>query len=81
MNPNENILNQIKFKIAKVSDAEEILSIYSYYTLNTAITFEIETPTLEEFKNRIEKTLKKYPYIIVVKDKEIIGYAFIQDHL
>ena len=76
MNPNENILNQIKFKIAKVSDAEEILSIYSYYTLNTAITFEIETPTLEEFKNRIEKTFKKYPYIIVVKDKEIIGYAY-----
>ena len=76
MNPNENILNQIKFKIAKVSDAEEILSIYSYYTLNTAITFEIETPSLDEFKNRIEKTLKKYPYIIVVKDKEIIGYAY-----
>jgi L-amino acid N-acyltransferase YncA len=46
MNPKENILNQIKFKIAKVSDAEGILSIYSYYTLNTAISFEIVPPTL-----------------------------------
>jgi phosphinothricin acetyltransferase len=76
-NSDNNILNKIKFKIANVSNAEEILSIYSYYVLNTAISFEIETPTIEEFKSRIEKTLKKYPYIIVVKDNEIIGYSYV----
>lgn len=61
---------------ATVQDAEEILSIYKYYVENTAITFECIVPTLEDFTGRIEKTLKKYPYLVAEQDGEIIGYAY-----
>jgi hypothetical protein len=44
--------------------------------LNTAITFEYDVPTLEEFRSRIENTLKKYPYLVAERNGEIIGYAY-----
>lgn len=63
-------------RIATVNDAEKLLNIYSYYVENTAITFEYDVPTLEEFVQRIENVLKKYPYLIVEKDGEMLGYAY-----
>ena len=63
-------------RVATERDAEEILKIYEHYIRNTAITFECIVPTVEEFSGRIEKTLKKYPYLVYEQDGEIIGYAY-----
>ena len=43
-------------KIEKVSiaDAEELLAIYAPYVEETAISFEYEVPSVDEFRNRIE---------------------------
>ena len=41
---------------ARPEDAARILEKYDYYVKKTAITFEYVTPTLEEFKNRMEKS-------------------------
>ena len=54
----------MNIRIATTEDAKELLSIYKYYVENTTITFEYDTPTIEEFKNRIKNTLVKYPYIV-----------------
>ena len=72
------IMNEIKIRSASVNDAEALLKIYSYYVENTAISFEWEVPSLEEFKGRIENTLKKYPYIVAENEEtgEILGYAY-----
>ena len=61
---------------AKLKDAERLLEIYDYYVKNTAITFEYTTPTIEEFRGRMEKTMQKYPYLVAVKDEKIAGYAY-----
>ena len=63
-------------RTATANDAEAILNIYAYYVENTAITFEYDVPTIEEFIQRIENTLKKYPYLVAEKDGEILGYAY-----
>ena len=72
--------NNITLRIATIKDAEEILSIYSYYVLNTAISFEWTVPSLQDFSERIDNTLKKYPYIVAEisknNQKRIIGYAY-----
>ena len=59
-----------------LDDAVAIQEIYSYYVENTAITFEYEVPTVDEFKNRISKTLKFYPYLVYEEDGVILGYAY-----
>lgn len=40
---------------ATMEDAERILEIYDYYVRNTAITFEYDTPSLDEFKRRMKR--------------------------
>ena len=66
----------IEIRNAKTSDADRLLEIYDYYVQNTAITFEYETPSLEEFTARIEHTMKRYPYLVVEVDGRIEGYAY-----
>lgn len=54
--------DKLHIRTAQISDAEELLAIYKPYIENTAITFEYDIPSIEEFANRIKTTLKKYPY-------------------
>lgn len=69
-------MSGIEIRTATVDDAEALLNIYGYYVTHTAISFEYEVPTAEAFKRRIGNTLKKYPYLAAVQDKEILGYAY-----
>ena len=46
------------------ADAQAIQTIYAPYVENTAITFEYEVPSVQEFEKRISKTIEKYPYLV-----------------
>lgn len=59
-----------------LSDAKELAEIYNYYVINTAFTFEYDAVSTEEFKSRIEQISAKYPYFVVQKNDEILGYAY-----
>lgn len=61
---------------AVLADAPRLVEIYDYYVRNTAITFEYETPTPAEFQERMRKTMRRYPYLVIVKDGVIEGYAY-----
>ena len=69
-------MQNIQIRAVCGDDAEALLSIYRYYVQNTAISFEWEVPSLEEFRARIVHTLKKYPYLAAVQDGQILGYAY-----
>ena len=43
----------MQIRVAEERDAATLLEIYSYYVEKTAITFEYETPSIEEFTHRI----------------------------
>lgn len=62
--------------MATVADAAALREIYLPYVRTTAVTFELEDPTLEDFTERVRKTLERYPYIVAVEDGEIVGYAY-----
>lgn len=61
---------------ATPEDAQRLVEIYGYYVANTAISFEYEVPSLEEFRSRIENTLEAFPYLVVEEDGKIWGYAY-----
>ena len=69
--------NEIKIRPATEADAAEILNIYAPYITDTAITFEYDVPTLEEFTGRIRHTLEKYPYLVAEQNGKILGYAYV----
>lgn len=66
----------ITVRNAVLEDAGRILEIYSYYVQNTAISFEYETPTLDEWKARMVRTMSRYPYLVIEEDGVIRGYSY-----
>lgn len=69
-------MDTVTIRNVSIKDAERILEIYAYYVKKTAITFEYEVPTLNEFQNRIKNTLKRYPYLVIERGGVIQGYAY-----
>ena len=66
----------IKLRMAVPADAETLLDIYAPYVMETAVSFEYDVPTVDEFRKRIETILKKYPYLVAEVDGEVCGYAY-----
>ncbi|WP_417765018.1 GNAT family N-acetyltransferase [Sinanaerobacter sp. ZZT-01] len=66
----------VSIRMATEADAEEILKIYSPYVTDTVISFEYEIPSITEFSRRIKDTLQMYPYIVILEEKHIVGYAY-----
>ena len=67
----------MRIRRATENDAEALLKIYAPYVEHTAITFEYEVPSVEEFRSRIRHTLEKYPYLVAEEDGELLGYAYV----
>lgn len=68
-------MSNIKLRPATGADAQAILAIYAPYVRETAITFEYETPTIAQFRARIEQTIGAYPYLVAEGQSGIVGYA------
>lgn len=66
----------ITVRDARPEDAERILGIYDYYCKNTAVSFEYDTPSLTEFRERMRKTMSFYPYLVAEDDGVVQGYAY-----
>ncbi len=61
---------------ATPDDAPRLLEIYSWYVERTAVSFEYGTPSLEEFRGRMARTMEKYPWLVVEEDGAVLGYAY-----
>jgi phosphinothricin acetyltransferase len=57
-------------------DAASLLAIYRPYVENTAVSFEVTTPTLAEFAARIRKALDKWQWLVADDNGECAGYAY-----
>ena len=61
---------------ATLYDADRLLEIYSYYVEKTAITFEYDTPSVEEWASRMNRIMERFPFLVIEQDGEIQGYAY-----
>jgi phosphinothricin acetyltransferase len=65
---------------ARPGDAGGILDIYAPYIERTSFTFETETPSIEQFSERIRTYLINYPWLIYEDKGMIAGYAYAARH-
>lgn len=63
-------------RLATPLDAKGILDIYAPYIENTSFTFETETPSLEQFAERINHYLENWPWLVCDDNGIIAGYAY-----
>ena len=72
-----NYREDIKFRKVTVDDAAAIIEIYKPYVEDYAVSFDVEVPTEEEIKHRIEKYSSKYPFIVATDEAgKVLGYAY-----
>ena len=69
-------MSELTIRDARKEDAKRLLEIYSHYVLRTAVSFEYDVPSEEEFSQRIETISAKYPYLVCEKDGKILGYVY-----
>lgn len=65
-----------QIRIARASDAGDILAIYAPYILHTSITFETEVPDPASFAARITSYLQSWPWLVAESGGRIMGYAY-----
>lgn len=58
------------------ADVPAMLKIYDRYVRNTAVTFEYETPTAEEFSLRLREHTAVYPWLVWEENGQVLGYAY-----
>lgn len=69
-------MSSIEIRSVTPDDAERLREIYAPYVKDTAVSFEYDVPSLQEFRGRIERTLERYPYICAVREGVVMGYAY-----
>ena len=69
-------MEAITIRLARTSDAQGMLDIYSPFVSDTSITFETEIPSVDEFEQRISKYLDYCPWLVAEADGKIAGYAY-----
>ena len=68
--------SELKIREATLDDAERLLEIYAPYITETAVSFEYEVPSVDDFKERIKNIKEKYPYLVCEKDDLVVGYVY-----
>lgn len=71
---------RVALRVATPADAEALLDVYAPYVRETAITFEYNVPSIEEFERRVATTLARHPYVVAFDPADsasrILGYAY-----
>ncbi len=67
---------EYKIRVARESDAAACHDIYGAYVGSTNVTFTIENPSVERYRQKIIDTKKKYPFYVAEDENgRILGYC------
>ena len=67
-------------RIATSKDYKSIYEIYIPYIETTAVSFELTSPSLSEYSERIEETLNDFPWLVLDVNRQIAGFAYASRH-
>lgn len=66
-----------EMRLAVENDARQIQAIYAPVVRETAISFELEVPAVDEIAGRIRSTAElNLPWLVLENDGEVLGYAY-----
>lgn len=63
-------------RLATEKDVARMLEIYAPYVEKTAVSFEYEAPSFEEFMARYKRITQRYPWIVWEEEGLVRGYAY-----
>lgn len=63
-------------RLVQEQDIKAIREIYAYYVEHDSATFDVEVPSKEAMKQRIQEISSVYPYYVYELNGCVIGYAY-----
>ena len=72
--------SELQIRLVQPGDAEQIMEIYRPSVEKTAVSFEIETPSVGEMERRIRETVEIFPWLVCYQGDVIAGYAYASSH-
>ena len=69
-----------QIRTATVADAAVLREIYRPYVETTAVSFELEVPSIEEFRRRISVAVEGWSWLVAEVDGRPVGYAYASAH-
>lgn len=69
-----------RIRSVEVSDAAEILEIYAPFVTDGATSFELVPPELVEMERRITAGRDRYPWLVLERDRRVLGYTYASAH-
>lgn len=66
--------------MARSTDAPGIHEIYAPIVAETAISFELEVPSIDELAQRVTTLLERYPWLVAEDGGRVTGYAYGSAH-
>ncbi len=70
----------MQIRTATPADAAALREIYRPYVETTAISFELEVPSIEEFQRRISVAVEGWSWLVAEVDGGQVGYAYASAH-
>ena len=72
--------NDYTIRSACSEDAASLLEIYRPFVENTVVSFELETPSLREFSQRVVSVLESHVWMVAESKDGLLGYAYGSTH-
>lgn len=72
----EEETSDMLFRMVTRNDMTRIQQIYDYYVRHTAVTFDYETPSVEEMTKIMQSIVSDYPYLVCEESGNVLGYAY-----
>lgn len=69
-----------RIRLASEDDAAQIQAIYAPIVRDTIISFETVAPTVDEIRARIRSTLERLPWLVLIQEDALLGYAYASQH-
>ena len=71
----------MSIRAATPHDAEAVAAIYAPIVRETAISFEIVPPSVDEMRSRIRDSLRRFPWLVSLDNGGLVnGYAYASTH-
>ena len=70
------MVREFTIRDARPEDASALLDIYRPFVIDTAVSFELEPPTIEEFQRRMASAQSQWAWLVAECEGMVAGYAY-----
>jgi phosphinothricin acetyltransferase len=69
-------VDELRIRDASDADVEALLAIYGPFVTDTSVSFELEVPSPEEFRQRILAAQSRWAWLVAELSERVAGYAY-----